>query len=77
MLGFIDFDTVDRRRRGSRGGLDSIPRRIRSISDGIFRYCSGGRENMTFVVKAGGRGDVSDTHLIWDVSRGANVTSPR
>ena len=31
---------------------------------------------MTFVVRAGGRGDVTDTHLIWDVGRGANVTSP-
>ena len=46
------------------------------IADGDTLYCSGGRSNMTFAVKAGGRGDVSETHLIWDVSRGANVTSP-
>ena len=31
---------------------------------------------MTFAVKAGGRGDVSQSHVVWDVPRGANVTSP-
>jgi len=46
------------------------------ISDGEMLYCSGGRSNMTFVVRAGGRGDVSQSSLIWDVARGANVTSP-
>lgn len=46
------------------------------IADGETLYCSGGRQNKTFVVKAGGRGDVTATHLVWDVSRGANVTSP-
>lgn len=43
--------------------------------DGLL-YCSGGRENKTFVVKPGGRGDVSESHLVWEQSRGANVTSP-
>lgn len=46
------------------------------IAAGDVVYCSAGRTNMTFAVKAGGRGDVTDTHLIWDVARGANVTSP-
>ena len=46
------------------------------VVDGETLYCSGGRSNMTFVVKAGGRGDVTDTHLVWDAPRGANVTSP-
>ena len=46
------------------------------VNDGATLYCSGGRSNKTFVIKAGGRGDVSESHLVWDVSRGANVTSP-
>lgn len=46
------------------------------IADGEMLYCSGGRSNMTFAVRAGGRGDVSESHLVWDVNRGANVTSP-
>ncbi|MCC9601676.1 PQQ-binding-like beta-propeller repeat protein [Stieleria sp. JC731] len=39
-------------------------------------YCSGGRSNKTFVIRPGGRGDVSQSHLVWEQSRGANVTSP-
>ena len=27
-------------------------------------------------MKAGGRGDVSESRLVWDVSMGANVTTP-
>lgn len=46
------------------------------VAKGDTLFCSGGRSNKTFAVKAGGRGDVTATHLIWDVSRGANVTSP-
>lgn len=46
------------------------------ITDGKLLYCSGGRSNKTFVVTPGGRGDVSESHLVWDVSRGANVTTP-
>ena len=46
------------------------------VADGDTLYCSGGRSNKTFVVTAGGSGDVSDSHLVWEVSRGANVTTP-
>lgn len=46
------------------------------VTEGDTLYCSGGRSNKTFAVKAGGRGDVTETNLIWDVPRGANVTSP-
>jgi outer membrane protein assembly factor BamB len=46
------------------------------VADGDTLYCSGGRSSTTLVVKAGGRGDVSESHLVWDVARGANVTSP-
>lgn len=46
------------------------------VADGDTLYCSGGRTNTTVVLKAGGRGDVSDSHLVWDDLIGANVTSP-
>ncbi len=46
------------------------------IEHGGLLYCSGGRSNMTFVVRPGGRGDVSQSHLVWEKSLGANVTSP-
>ena len=48
----------------------------RVITDGNLLYCSGGRSNKTFVVKPGGRGDVSESQLVWEVARGANVTTP-
>ena len=31
-------------------------------------YCSGGRQNRTVAVKAGGRGDVTETHKLWEVT---------
>jgi len=46
------------------------------VMDGDTLYCSGGRQNRTIAVKAGGRGDVSDTHRLWEVIVGANVTTP-
>jgi outer membrane protein assembly factor BamB len=39
-------------------------------------YCSGGRQNRTIAVKSGGRGDVTETHKLWEVTVGANVTTP-
>ncbi|WP_158222763.1 PQQ-binding-like beta-propeller repeat protein [Rhodopirellula sp. MGV] len=45
------------------------------VNDGML-YCSGGRSSKTFVIRPGGRGDVSESHLVWEQSRGANVTTP-
>lgn len=39
-------------------------------------YFSGGRQNRTIAVAAGGRGDVTQTHRLWEVTNGANVTTP-
>jgi outer membrane protein assembly factor BamB len=46
------------------------------VADGELLYCSAGRQNKTIAVKAGGRGDVTDTHKLWTAILGANVTSP-
>jgi outer membrane protein assembly factor BamB len=43
--------------------------------DGVV-YVSAGRDRMTVAVKAGGRGDVTATHLLWKVRKGSNVSSP-
>ncbi len=43
--------------------------------DGII-YCLGGRQNRCIAVKLGGRGDVTESHKLWEVAIGANVTSP-
>lgn len=43
--------------------------------DGIL-YCLGGRSNRSLAIRLGGKGDVTETHKIWDKPIGANVTSP-
>lgn len=45
-------------------------------ADGIV-YCLGGRSGITaLAVRAGGEGDVTDTHRLWTSPKGANVPSP-
>jgi len=46
------------------------------ISHNGIVYCLGGRSNRCIAVRLGGRGDVTDTHKLWEVTTGANVTSP-
>lgn len=43
--------------------------------DGVV-YSIGGRKNTAVAVKAGGRGDVTDSHTLWRVDKGSNVSSP-
>lgn len=47
------------------------------IAQGAVVYAIGGRNpNGGLAIRAGGRGDVSDTHVLWRLSRGSNVPSP-
>lgn len=39
-------------------------------------YVLGGRKNQSMAIRLGGRGDVTDTHKLWETNIGANVTSP-
>jgi hypothetical protein len=39
-------------------------------------YAIGGRKNTAIAVRAGGRGDVTASHVLWRVYKGNNVTSP-
>lgn len=43
--------------------------------DGIA-YVIGGRRSRAIAVRAGGRGDVSATHRLWEANAGSNVCSP-
>lgn len=43
--------------------------------DGVV-YAIGGRKRTTVAVKAGGRGDVTKTHRLWEARKGSNVSSP-
>jgi hypothetical protein len=39
-------------------------------------YAIGGRRNTALAVRAGGRGDVTDSHVLWRTGKGSNVSSP-
>ncbi|MHC4439100.1 MAG: outer membrane protein assembly factor BamB family protein [Planctomycetota bacterium] len=39
-------------------------------------YAMGGRSSKTVAVRSGGRGDITDTHKLWQADVGANVCSP-
>jgi len=39
-------------------------------------YVIGGRQSSAIAVRAGGRGDVTETHRLWEAKAGANVSSP-
>ena len=44
-------------------------------AEGIV-YCIGGRSGGGLAVKAGGRGDVTESHRMWTSRKGSNVSSP-
>lgn len=46
------------------------------VSQSGIIYVIGGRTSMAIAVRAGGRGDVSSSHQIWEAKAGANVVSP-
>lgn len=39
-------------------------------------YVIGGRTSKAMAIRAGGRGDVTESHLVWEAKAGSNVTSP-
>ncbi len=43
--------------------------------DGII-YCTGGRSGDSLAVRAGGRGDVTQSRRLWTRNKGSNVSSP-
>ncbi|MHB1307364.1 MAG: PQQ-binding-like beta-propeller repeat protein, partial [Limisphaerales bacterium] len=39
-------------------------------------YCIGGRTGGSLAVRAGGRGEVTQSHRLWTLNKGSNVSSP-
>ncbi len=44
------------------------------VQDGIL-FASGGRASHTVAIRSGGAGDVTETHRLWDIGKGSNVSS--
>lgn len=45
------------------------------VQDGIL-FSIGGRQRAAIAVRSGGSGDVTESHLLWKINKGANVSSP-
>ncbi len=56
-------------------GIDDYVVPVPVSHEGVI-YCLGGRKNRCMAIRLGGRGDVTDTHKLWESDTGANVTSP-
>jgi len=46
------------------------------VNDRDVVYCIGGRTGGALAVRAGGRGDVTQSRRLWTLSKGSNVSSP-
>ncbi len=46
------------------------------IAHGNVLYAVGARKGTAVAVMAGGRGDVTETHRLWKIDKGSNVSSP-
>ncbi|MDH4063255.1 MAG: PQQ-binding-like beta-propeller repeat protein [Acidobacteriota bacterium] len=57
------------------GGSNSFPIPVPSFEDGILYMSRGYRSGPYMAVRAGGRGDVSRTHVLWEVPTGAPYVS--
>lgn len=46
------------------------------LTEGDVAYVIGARRATAIAVRAGGRGDVTATHKLWEINKGSNVSSP-
>lgn len=45
-----------------------------TVQDGVL-FASGGRRSKTIAIRSGGSGDVTESHRIWEIAKGSNVSS--
>ena len=69
------FDPATGKELWSCKGIDNYVVSTPFVHAGVC-YCNGGIQRQMMAIKLGGRGDVTDTHRLWEVSAGANVPSP-
>jgi alpha-L-fucosidase len=61
--------------RWSCAGIDEYVCPSLTVEDGIL-YAIGGRKGTAIAVRSGGRGDVTESHRLWTIGKGSNVSSP-
>lgn len=57
------------------GGIDEYVCPSMVVGEGIL-YAIGGKKGTAVAVRSGGSGDVTETHRLWKINKGANVSSP-
>lgn len=71
----LGFDPRTGKRLWSCDGVQDYVCPTPVASDGVV-YAIGGRRGTALAVRAGGRGDVTSTHIVWQERGGSNVSSP-
>jgi hypothetical protein len=71
----LAFDPLTGKQRWSCEGIRDYVCPSVIAHDGII-YAIGSRANAAMAIRAGGAGDVSESHVVWRQTRGSNVTSP-
>jgi hypothetical protein len=71
----LGFDPATGERLWSCDGIEDYVCPSVVSKDGVV-YAMGGRRSQAIAVRAGGRGDVTQTHKLWEALAGANVCSP-
>ena len=71
----IGFDPVNGTELWRSAGVDDYVCASVVAHDGIV-YVTGGRKPVTLAIRAGGRGDVTASHLLWRVNKGSKVGTP-
>jgi outer membrane protein assembly factor BamB len=69
------LDPATGRRRWSCAGIDEYVCPSLVVEDGIV-YALGGRKGTAIAVRSGGNGDVTESHKLWKIDKGSNVSSP-
>lgn len=71
----LAFDPATGKQLWSCDGIDDYICPSIIVQDGIL-YAIGGRSSRTIAIRSGGSGDVTETHRLWDIGKGSNVSSP-
>jgi outer membrane protein assembly factor BamB len=71
----VGFDPDNGERLWHCTGIDDYVCPSAIAHDGVV-YAIGARKSAGLAVRAGGRGDVTETHRLWEVRKGSNVSSP-
>lgn len=68
-------DPLTGKQRWTCAGFDEYVCPSLTAQDGVL-YAIGGRKGAAMAVRSGGNGDVTKSHRLWEISEGANVSSP-